>query len=54
MAEYKVKVCKYVEKDTFIVEANNEQEAERLALIEYNKVRKSYSVNIREVGVNGN
>jgi len=54
MTEYKIKVCQYVEKDTFVIEANSKKEAKRLALIEYDKLDKSYSLNVREVGVNGN
>ena len=53
MTKYKIKVCEYVKKDTFIVIANNEEEAKELALEEYDKVDKSYSINVREVGVNG-
>ena len=53
MTEYKIKVCEYVKKDTFIIKANSEEEAKRLALEEYDKAGKSYSLNVREVGVNG-
>ncbi len=53
MIEYKVKVSQYVDKDTFIIRANNEEEAKKLALKQYDEVGKSYSINVREVGVNG-
>lgn len=53
MREFIVKISEY-KKNTFTITAYDEDDAEEKAFELYKNQGESYSVNVREKGVNGN